>query len=322
MEGDSQAETGGQHAYRQAYQSTVNFIMEQIAVLTKRLQGKAKTVRFSPTMLQFAMSIYARSRKGYTEVSELLHLPSISTLQKLKQASGVHSGMCSSIYRNARVRNGNRGGSGLLLCDEMKIQAGMVFCTSNNMVTGFVDDALCMDALCKQLFSGDAQTTTTSSSSSSSRSRSSDGGAGEKLDEDCVENVNNLAQYVNQWLWRSNVKSEGDAHLTVQCEYFFSKQPASGAELTAQFHRVLRLLELAEFEVHALCSDAGGGNSSMFRYLRETTAGSIDIHWLPDSYVSLAHPMFEQRRIWLFHCSTHGKIYSYKKIVLDKLLLL
>jgi hypothetical protein len=59
----------------------------------------------------------------------------------------------------------------------------------------------------------------------------------------------------------------------------------------------------------ALCMDAGGGNSNLYRILRiQKKYDAINTDDLcPDDVVSMIHPCDERKRIYFFHCFVHCK---------------
>lgn len=129
--------------------STITFLLEQLEILGDRVSGRGKTVRYSPSLLKFSVSLFVQSKKGYDAAAQVLQLPSISTISKIKQARRVHSGLCADMYRNARasLESSTAGGDGILMLDEMKVQAGILFTTSDDMITGFTDEALSFHSL-------------------------------------------------------------------------------------------------------------------------------------------------------------------------------
>ena len=75
-------------------------ILEQIQNFKKRLDGNNKQVRFSPKIRRIALSLWSKSNSVYRELleSNLLILPSKSTLKKKHQKLNVHEGYCPNIY--------------------------------------------------------------------------------------------------------------------------------------------------------------------------------------------------------------------------------
>ena len=59
-------------------------ILEQIQCFKKKLDGNDKQVRFSPTIVRMAFSLWSKSNSAYRELleSNLLILPSESTLKR------------------------------------------------------------------------------------------------------------------------------------------------------------------------------------------------------------------------------------------------
>ena len=92
----------------------------------------SKQVRYSQVSLQLALQLYRRSRIGYTQLraNAPFTWPSEKTLQNIRTTQKSNSGNNSMQYINARRQRDffNEGViNGILICDECKIKAGIVF---------------------------------------------------------------------------------------------------------------------------------------------------------------------------------------------------
>ena len=129
--------------------------MEQLNGQSCRFADKAKTNRYSPKLLQLAASLYTRGKSVYKDASEFMVLPSISTMEKTKQAHSSSSGDCSNLYLNFRRRFKCHSVMGILAGDEMKLEEGIAWSTSTHKISGFVNDQLNFDEI-MDLFSDSA----------------------------------------------------------------------------------------------------------------------------------------------------------------------
>ena len=111
----------------------------------------------------------------------------------------------------------------------------------------------------------------------------------------------NLAQYCNQWIWRSNCSNK-----MVVAGFFLSANPLDAIELKEQFMHTLVSLELIGLQVNGLCMDAGGGNSRLFKVLRQAEYNiTCSESYFQEDMVSCVHPFDDTRRLYLFHCAAH-----------------
>jgi hypothetical protein len=109
--------------------NVVAFLVEQLNGQSCRFADKAKTNRYSPKLLQLAASLYTRGKSVYKDAAEFMVLPSISTMEKTKQAHSSSSGDCSNLYLNFRRRFKNHSVTGILAGDEMKLEEGIAWST-------------------------------------------------------------------------------------------------------------------------------------------------------------------------------------------------
>lgn len=288
----------------QERRETVSFLVGQIKTLSSKLRGDEKQQRFSPTTLKVAMALYLRSPKAYEEAGRVSPLPSVSTILKRKQAMRCEDGVSAKLFIMARDRNQGRACLGLVVVDEMKIEDGILFNSSNHSIAGFTEEALDLETLTTEMIhrkvdvpGPPAATTTTTNIPSAATANALAGSA-------ATNGASSLVHYVNQFMFRS-AEAGGP---TFPVSYFFDKSPVSGAVMMQQLVSVIRGCELCSFHIHGICCDAGGGNASLFALAR--AAGPTkrsDEALLPDDFVSMMHPLFPNQRIWLFHCATHGK---------------
>ena len=115
----------------------------------KLLKG-GKCVRFSPHIINTAMSLYLRSRKCYEELNQsgLLCLPYPRHLRRisgsLKIAEGGDHMIYSMFQEEVQERKSDNCTSlvGHLMLDEIKLKNGIAFNVNSNEVIGFLPDHL------------------------------------------------------------------------------------------------------------------------------------------------------------------------------------
>ena len=202
-------------------------ILEQMTNLKKKLNNNDKQLRFSPTIMRMALSLWSKSNSAYRELleSSLLILPSESTLKENRNNLSVHEGYCPKKYStfydefvnkktNSSIGLNDDKVHGHVMCDEMKLKDGILFnCQSNGMV-GFTcsGNSLDLKSELRQFFKGDD----------------------EKPDNfNSEKEIHKPATYVNQWRFRS-IYNE-----TRTIEFFYNSGSLPGDELMKQLFNIL-----------------------------------------------------------------------------------
>jgi hypothetical protein len=102
-------------------------------------------VRYSKKILQVAVSLFSRSRKAYEELraSNLIILPSVSTVQKYIKVKNATPNHNPEVYQQMRVSFGlAKPLDAHLIFDELKISGSIVYNASNNKIVGLAGDPL------------------------------------------------------------------------------------------------------------------------------------------------------------------------------------
>jgi hypothetical protein len=166
-------------AKRNAFIDSVNESFKNHSMV---FSEKKTLCRYSSHTIQLAMCLYLRSKTNYEafrSADEGFVWPSGSLLAKYKFTKKHNSGVNCEIYSNARTRC-DLGGcvDGAIMCDEMKLIAGVAFHSSSHEVTGFTDELFNFGDLGAVMFEGKEDT---------------------KAEE---EMPSNLATHVNVWKFR------------------------------------------------------------------------------------------------------------------------
>jgi hypothetical protein len=229
------------------------------------------------------MGIYTRSKTAYDGLAEVLNLPSQRTLLRVKKNVKISSGFNLDIFVKARAALGLKNGEYvdiLLSTDEMKVKSGLIVNVSSNTVSGIVTEN-------EDSFHdiGDILYKCTS-------------------DDDAEKNI--IAGSVSQWLLKAIIDGK---KFSFPLNFWFSHTACSGDELRSQFFGLLYNCELFAFRVCLLVLDAGGGNSRLQTLLtgvsRSTINSSITTILSKDQ-VSMIHPLYADRRIFIVFCMVHG----------------
>ena len=300
---------------------------DQIELEAAKFDNAKPQVRYSQHTIQFAMSVLSRSAGAFQVVSQTVNLPCKRTLLNRRDAIPLTSGNCYGFYHSAQMANDGESDDGILITDEMKLVASLLFNASNNMIIGLVNCHLDLEEFFDEHFSSlfpevsepAVFSATPSATSSSAPSPPLVKISSPKQSSSYkVEKTGNrfAAEYVSQWLWKSNSckKHEGSTASPIlrvfPCEHFYSNKPHSADELLQQFMSVLSKCEATGFKVHGFVSDGGISNATLWKFVREfdnCTSTNADVATYTDEYVSFVHPFSPSRRIYFWHCSAHGK---------------
>ena len=217
------------------------FLEEQIHCNAKKFAGKSGSVRYSQSILSLALSVMTRSKSAYEKLRKAnIALPCSRQLSHYLKGRKVESGFCISIYENinsAMIDNNSLDRQMILLNDETKIAAGIIYNCKDNSLVGYVDEMLDFNEIHKMFV------------------------------EDVNKNTISIpAKYCNQWIVRSIY-----TNIIHVCEYFLSNAPIAGNVLRSQLYQVLLHCEMiAMVFIHAVMADGGGGNSSMNKLVRKS----------------------------------------------------
>ena len=126
----------------------IDYIMETITNMGLKLKTHHKQCRFSPHVINTAMSLYLRSRKSYEELrnSGLLCLPDPRHLRQiggdLKIAEGGDPMIYSLFQEEVQLRKRDNITEivGHLMLDEVKLKNGIAYNCNSNEVTGFIPE--------------------------------------------------------------------------------------------------------------------------------------------------------------------------------------
>ena len=121
--------------------------MEQMKSNAMRMNQKEKGIRFSPQILQMALSLYICSPVGYREFkkSSLMIFPSDQTLQCMISNMMVTDGICQKTYQwfydeVVSQMADETEKSGHIMCDKLQIKSTLCQNTQSHALVGFVTD--------------------------------------------------------------------------------------------------------------------------------------------------------------------------------------
>jgi hypothetical protein len=254
-------------------QKYMQAIREEIDKYQMKLAGNDKRIRYSPKVIQIAMCLWMRSPTAYKELRNsgwIINFPHASRLKALRQETKVQDGECMLMYCRYAAHTPKTSTPGHLSCDEMKLDKNVAWYTNGHDTAGFVTNFHDLDGKLRRIL--------------------------------CGESSNQPAVEVNQWKYRTCTTSE-----SFECEFFYNAGNLSNADIRRQFLHVVTCLEVIGREVWGLSTDGNSNNVKAMRILAESAGVSISPteEWLDDMHVSLPHPLFENRRIYLWLCSTH-----------------
>jgi hypothetical protein len=245
----------------------------------KRLSGKNQQLRFAPKTIRMAMSLWLWDGKGYQEFQESTYylLPSPQYLRKLKEEFRMKDGEDPKVYcrfKDERLRGKESAGMiGHLMADEIKLKSDIAYNCRNKEIIGFVGNK------------GSLNLREEFANLLTSPERASD-------------DTKVPAVYANQWRFRSIHNKTHNA------EFFFNSGSITKDELLRQFMHVVTCYEMSGVKVMGIVPDAGGPNSGLLKLLRKDE--KVEGNWPSTACLSLVNHMSLERRISIWHCSTHG----------------
>lgn len=196
---------------------------EAINNKAKSIAGRPTQHKYSPTTIRYALMLYNTSKKGYetAKKSPFLTLPSKATMEKHAKLSRVESGKFIHVYSRVTRMLKDEQNDVLVYVDEMKLEGGLLWNTSNRQIVGYSDEPLEWDI----------------------------------WEHEKREKNENIANFVSQFKIRICGTNE-----CFPGEYFYSEKCASSSELQAQVKHVFLCLILSNFNPKALILDSGTSN--------------------------------------------------------------
>jgi hypothetical protein len=168
---------------------------------------------------------------------------------------------------------------GQLVFDEMKLETGVFWRTSDHTVCGFAS----------------ANQNSTIRSVLSDMLQNDSDGAEEFHDTSAP------ALYVNQWRFRSIY------NVIHNSNFFFNSGSLDGNELLSQMMHVVCGYETIGVKIYGIVCDAGGSNRGLFKLLRNALKlGLVGVERVPPGYLKFINPYDPTREIAIFNCSTHN----------------
>ena len=258
-----------------------NYVLESINNMGKKLARQDSQCRYSPHVINTAMSLFLRNRNSYDELrnSGLLALPCPRVLRSLGKELKVGEGGDPLIYSMFKEEIQQRKGDNLddivghLMLDEVKLKNGISYNCNSNEVTGFLPKRLDTKNVYQDILD------------------QSDKSVGD-------EPTKKKTVYANQWRFRST------RNLVHNADFFFNDGSLDGNELIRQMIQVVLSYEFIVVKIFGIVSDAGGGNSKMFRLLQghHTIKGP----WPDAKCLSFVNPVDRDRNIYIWSCGTHS----------------
>ena len=193
-----------------------DYIVESITNMGTKLKIGAKQCRFSPHVINTAMSLYLRNRKSYDELrhSGLLCLPDPRHLRRiggdLKIAEGGDPMIYSMFQEEVQVRKRDNINEivGHLMLDEVKLKNGIAYNCNSNEVTGFIPEHMDTKNVYQDILNKSTKTTD-------------------------AEISKKATVYANQWRFRSTL------NLVHNADFFFNSGSLDGNELIRQMIQVI-----------------------------------------------------------------------------------
>jgi hypothetical protein len=251
----------------------VEFILDQIDGISKKLNGKEKQIRFNTDMIECSYALYARSRAGFKEMKSLFPflMPSDRTLDRVKHSNKVRDGDDVAVFQQRLMSKGAREEDGVLQCDEMKLKQRVIFNSHTGEAVGIADDKLDFASKLSRIFS-------------------------DKGDEA------KPAIAVNQWRY----DGIGPNATSWNCGFFYNDGSLTAETMENQFLIILYGCESINSRVHGCVMDQGGPNGKFYLRLRGDKQLDGMKFWLDDGDCYVPHPWDPSRRIYLIACNVHG----------------
>ena len=193
----------------------------------------------------------------------------------LKIREGGDPMIYSLFQEEVQERKGNNIDEiiGHVMLDEVKLKNGIAYNCKSNAVTGFLPEH--MDT--KNVYQNILNKSSCSTNEDSSKK---------------------ATVYANQWRFRSTL------NLVHNADFFFNNGSLDGNELIRQMILVISSYEFIGVKIFGIVSDAGGGNSKMFRLLQGHNA--IEGPWPDANCLSFTNPVDISRSVYIWSCGTHS----------------
>jgi hypothetical protein len=264
-------------------------IVEEITAFSLKAVGKDKQVRFSPSVMRMALSLFVKGGKTAYDIfrdTSLQAMPSISLLRKLKSKMTPEEGtfpliygwLCDAKVQERRTRDHDLGH---IMCDEMKLKSDFYWSPTSHKCIGIVVS----DTIEKRVKLADEVMKLV--------------GDSEKQKEGKAGYSTTLS--VNQFRFRSAIDNSTHAG-----EFFFNDGSLSGDELVRQIIQVIYGYEMIDIRIYGLLMDGGGNNARALKILRQGNEPSEGQGWLSEEQITFMNPAYPKRRVAFFHCSTHN----------------
>lgn len=258
----------------QIYAKMIN---ENMQNSVKRATGVSKQCRYSSETIRIALSLYLKNKSSYSMLQQntFICFPSIKTLEKYSKSLRKKSGSCPNLYLDFKKAVGKTAKNCLILLDEMKLQSGLAFSTSDHTIKGICDDSLTWASF---------------------------------LNEDENQNISkSIATYVNQYF----IKIIG-TQICFPGEFFFSNSPSNWISLKVQILHVISALQVNGFTACGFVSDSGTANVRCFKnFATEKVRKDTNSPFFKVEEVSMENRDEKNRRIYFLLCMyfTPFKVY-------------
>ena len=253
----------------------VAMVLEQFDNMAKDLKQTSNGKRYSHEMINLAITVYSRSKKGYNDLKEsmAINLPAGRTLEMYLKPLRFKDGPQPKSY--AMLNELNKSNSdqiyGHLMMDEIKLKNGIMWNCKNNEVTGYIPDELDCKDMMKTLMG---------------------------LKDSNEHSGKQIKAYANQWRFRS---TRGLVH---NASYFLNKGILDGNEIAAQFMHVLAMYETIGIYICGIVCDGGGSNESFIEKL--ASRSGMKYIAVSEDTVRILHPFDKKRWIYIWSCGTHS----------------
>ena len=268
-----------------------SFITEQIINFNLSLQKNSKDIRYSPHILQLALSLWANAgSRAYQEFREssFVILPSIRTLQHKKSSLSVSEGFEPKLYSsfyddNKTILDKNGLTPCRVMFDEMKMESGIAFNCKNGDVSGFM--------------------------------------CGKEGNFSLSSSLNGLLQKIEN-VKQTPEKGSDDTKTCRVASYvhLFRVQLCNGISRNVEFHyndgcltadkvvrqllHVITMLYAIKVDVCGINMDAGGCNHRVAMLLTKSTRMTLKA-WLDSENVEFVHPCADHP-IAVYFCNVHN----------------
>jgi hypothetical protein len=279
------------HTLKNEIKRYAQFLTEQVTNFNLTLQKNANKIRYSPHIIQLALSLWANAgTRAYEEFrqSSCVNFPSIRTLQCKKTRLSVREGFDLKLYSsfyddNKEMLDRNGFTPGKVMFDEIKMESGIAFNCKDGSVEGFV----CEDE-------GNFSLNSTLSCLLKKAEMSEEASTEIRNDD----NTSRIATHVH--LFRVQLCNG----VTRNVEFHYNDGCLTADKIIRQLLHVITMLYAIKVDVCGINMDAGGCNHRLALLLTKSTRLPLKA-WLESESVKFQHPC-ANHQIAVFFCNVHN----------------